>query len=62
MQPDRMIAAVVFCRNEDNEDSEDNAAKQSDGMPRIRKMKWLMQYSESIRLFAVNCLKQFDFV
>jgi hypothetical protein len=36
MQPDRMMAAVVFCSNEDNED---NAAKQNDGMPRIRKIK-----------------------
>jgi len=36
MRPDRMMAAVVFCRNEDNEDS---AARQNDGLPGIRKMK-----------------------
>jgi len=39
MKPDRMMAAVVFCSNEDNEDNEDNAAKQNDGVPRVRKMK-----------------------
>ena len=39
------MAAVVFCSNEDNED---NAARQNDGMQRIRNMKWFMQYSECI--------------
>jgi hypothetical protein len=48
MQPDRTMAAVVFCSNEDNEDDEDNAAEQKDGRPRIRKMKRFMQYSECI--------------
>jgi hypothetical protein len=34
-----MMAAVVFCSNEGNEDNEDNAVRQNDGMPRFRKMK-----------------------